>query len=84
MPPYRHALTERDAWAIVSYIRVLQQSVPLDQVPDAAARQKLESERAALPPEAPAGATGSTGAPPATGAPAPTGGPASTAPKGQP
>lgn len=84
MPPYRHALTERDAWAIVSYIRVLQQSVPLDQVPDAAAKQKLEAERAALPPEAPSGATGASGAPPATGAPAPSGAPASTAPKGQP
>jgi mono/diheme cytochrome c family protein len=99
MPPYRHALTERDAWAIVSYIRVLQQSVPLDQVPDPAIRQKLEAERAKLPPETapaatgPAGGTGQAGGTGTTGAPArpatpATGAPGSTAPtsapKGQP
>lgn len=69
MPPYRHALSERDAWAIVAYIRVLQESVPLEQVPDAAARQRLEAQRAALPP-APAGAggAGATGQTGATGA----------------
>lgn len=26
MPPYAHAINERDAWSIVAYIRVLQQS----------------------------------------------------------
>jgi mono/diheme cytochrome c family protein len=77
MPPYRHALTERDAWGIVSYIRVLQQSVSLGNVPDAAARQRLQDEQSKLPPEAPPAApTGATGA---TGAPAP-----SNAPKGTP
>lgn len=56
MPPYRHALTERDAWAVVAYIRVLQETVPLDQVP-AEQRQTLEAERAKLPPAPqPAGA----------------------------
>ena len=79
MPPYRHALTERDAWAIVSYIRVLQQTVPLDRVPDAAARQKLEAEKAALPPPEPTG--GATGA---TGASGASGGSGSLGSKGQP
>lgn len=61
MPAYRHALTERDAWAIVAYIRALQEKAPVAQVP-AGERQKLEDERAKLPPPpAPAGATGATG-----------------------
>jgi mono/diheme cytochrome c family protein len=81
MPGYRHALSERDVWAIVAHIRALQQSVPLDQVPDAAARQKLAQEQAALPPEAPTGSTGSTGA---TGATAPLGPPGGTGQAGGP
>ena len=73
MPGYRHALTERDAWAIVSYVRTLQQSVPLDQVPDAELRRKLEDERAKLPPAPPPGATGATGGTGSAGATSATG-----------
>lgn len=42
MPPYGHALNEKQAWAVVAYFRTLQESrsVPLSEVP--------ESERAAL------------------------------------
>lgn len=42
MPPYAHALNEKQAWAVVAYFRALQESrsVPLADVP--------ESERAAL------------------------------------
>jgi mono/diheme cytochrome c family protein len=63
MPGYAHALTERDTWAIVAYIRVLQESVPLKDVPDAR-RKQLEDEVNKLPPPPAApGATGATGAP---------------------
>jgi mono/diheme cytochrome c family protein len=68
MPGYAHALTERDTWAIVAYVRALQESVPLADVP-AAQRAKLQDEISRLPPPEPApGATGSTGASGATGA----------------
>lgn len=72
MPPYKHALSERDAWAVVAYIRVLQQShlgtasdIPADQ------RERLERLRAELIQKAqeeaartPAGAQGATGGQP--------------------
>jgi mono/diheme cytochrome c family protein len=71
MPPYSHALTERDAWSIVAYVRALQfsdsgsaQDVPADQ------RNRLEEQKQHLPPPAPpapTGATGTTGAKPASG-----------------
>ena len=82
MPGYAHALSERDAWAIVAYIRVLQESQKgsLADVP-ADIRAKLEDYKAKLPPPpAPTGPTGTTGATGSTGAPAATG----AAPKGQP
>jgi len=67
MPSYRHALSERDAWGIVAYIRALQETVPLQQVPEAQ-RRALEEARAKLPPPPqPAGA--------APAAPAPKGNP---------
>lgn len=61
MPSYAHALSERDAWAIVSYIRVLQardegrlEDVPADRrdsliASRTAAIQKQEQEAAAAP-----------------------------------
>jgi mono/diheme cytochrome c family protein len=69
MPPYAHALSERDAWSIVSYVRALQvsQSASLQDVP-ADQRPVLEELRAKMPPPAPkppigvSGATGATGA----------------------
>lgn len=51
MPGYAHALGQRDAWAVVAYIRALQASVPVDQVPGDT-KQKLEAERAKVPPAA--------------------------------
>lgn len=36
MPGYAHALSETDSWAIVAYIRALQQSRPLPTQPEAA------------------------------------------------
>lgn len=74
MPGYSHALSERDAWAIVAYIRTLQETAPLSEVPEAR-RKQLEEERAKLPPVAPTGATGATGAPAPTGPAAPGGKP---------
>lgn len=61
MPGYAHALSERDAWAITAYIRALQQTIPLDQVPEPL-RQPLERDRARLapPPAAPAAAPSPT------------------------
>lgn len=64
MPPYAHALNEKQAWAVVAYFRTLQESrsVPLSEVP--------ESERAALE-KALRAAAAATPAAPATPAPAP-------------
>jgi mono/diheme cytochrome c family protein len=55
MPPYNHALSERDAWAIVAYIRVLQeqQRGSINDVP-AERRRQLEQQLSAMPPAAPA------------------------------
>jgi mono/diheme cytochrome c family protein len=68
MPPYSHALSERDAWAIVAYIRALQvsQGGSLADVPSER-RPALEEERAKMPPPAPRPPTGVTGATGATG-----------------
>lgn len=57
MPPYGHALSERDAWAVVAYVRALQESQlgKLSDVPDDQ-RRMLESSR-------PKEAAGSPGAP---------------------
>lgn len=61
MPPYAHALSERDAWSIVSYVRALQQARAgsIDDVP-AAQRDALDRARppqmtAPAPAPAPAG-----------------------------
>jgi mono/diheme cytochrome c family protein len=50
MPPYSHALSARDAWAIVAYIRVLQESreVSLDQLPPDV-RQRVMEQRLRMP-----------------------------------
>ncbi len=59
MPGYAHALNERDAWAVVAYIRVLQESHrgTAQDIP-AARRDEMERERQRLireaPPPAPA------------------------------
>lgn len=58
MPGYRHALEAEEAWAVVAYIRALQEHVSPDQVP-AEQRDKLLKERQALVGDAtPAMATG--------------------------
>lgn len=49
MPGYAEKLTERDGWAIVAYIRALQQHTTLDKIPEPA-RRRLEQERARLAP----------------------------------
>jgi mono/diheme cytochrome c family protein len=69
MPPYAHALTEHDAWAIVAYIRALQmsQGLSLQDVP-ASERPRLEQEKAKMRPPAPPPAAAPTGASGATGA----------------
>lgn len=56
MPPYNHAIDERDAWAIVAYVRTLQAShtTDLDRLP-AAKRQELERARRLPPPPIPPG-----------------------------
>lgn len=62
MPGYAHALNEHEAWAVVSYFRVLQAAydgVPLADVPEKE-RSVLEQQRAKTPPPAPA-ATGQGG-----------------------
>lgn len=81
MPGYAHALSEGDAWAVVSYIRVLQESHAgtLQDVPESE-RQVLERSRAAAqaaqqPPAAAAPASSTT---PATTPP-----PAAPASKGE-
>jgi mono/diheme cytochrome c family protein len=50
MPPYGHAVNERDAWAIVAYVRALQAAHDgtIDDVP-AALRGELEKSRGAAP-----------------------------------
>ena len=69
MPPYNHALTARDAWAVTAYIRALQasQGGRMEDVP-AEQRDRLADEKAKMPPPAPTGPTGATGASGATGA----------------
>lgn len=70
MPGYAHALSERDAWAVIAYIRVLQESHSgtLQDVPEQE-RQVLERSRAAAqaaqqpPAAAPAAATPTAPAP---------------------
>lgn len=50
MPGYRHAVSEPDAWAIVSYIRTLQkaQNATIDDLPPGE-RQRLEATRGTAP-----------------------------------
>ncbi len=51
MPPYAHAITEADAWAIVSYVRVLQTAYTTDmsEVPQAE-RERLRQNPPPPPP----------------------------------
>lgn len=74
MPPYNHALTARDAWAITAYIRALQasQGGRMEDVP-AEQRDRLAEEKAKMPPPAPTGASGPTGTTGATGSTGATG-----------
>ncbi|MBS0190409.1 MAG: cytochrome c [Phycisphaerales bacterium] len=53
MPGYGHALSEKQAWAVVAYFRALQESraVPLSEVPDAE-RPVLEEKIRQSPPAA--------------------------------
>lgn len=63
MPGYRNQVNERDAWAIVAYIRALQRgaATPVDRVP-AEYKPELERMRGATPrAEAPGGVTGPGG-----------------------
>lgn len=90
MPPYSHALSPRDAWAIVAYIRVLQEAQmgSLEDVPPQRREQLLE-ERARMPvPAAPVPGPGQPYAPspdaPAPGAPAVTPPPRTESPSPQP
>jgi mono/diheme cytochrome c family protein len=64
MPPYAHALSERESWAVVAYVRALQasQEGTIDQVPESQ-RQRIEAEFERMPD------------PPADSAPATNGGP---------
>ena len=50
MPPYDHALNEQDAWAVVAYVRTLQESRrgTLDDVPEAE-RPRLNETRGGTP-----------------------------------
>jgi mono/diheme cytochrome c family protein len=76
MPPYAHAIDEADAWAIVSYVRALQESHSgkIDDVPPQK-RPALEEERVELlkklPPEKPPEKPGEKPAGAPTAAPAP-------------
>ena len=67
MPGYRNQVSERDAWAIVAYVRALQRgaSMPLERVP-AELRPELDRMKGAAPSKPPA-AMG-PGAPPAIAA----------------
>jgi len=82
MPPYAHAIDEREAWAVVSYIRALQatREGTVDDVPEAqrpAIERGFAAKAAAAPidasPAAPAGPAGDAPSPstrpPAGGAP---------------
>lgn len=63
MPGYGHALSARDTWAVVAWLRVLQETraVPLTEVPKDE-QDKLNASRPAAPATpAPAAATGTTG-----------------------
>jgi mono/diheme cytochrome c family protein len=76
MPGYAHALSESDAWAVVGYIRVLQESqagVPLNEVPEAQ-RQMLQQRMVKPSTPAPAQAPAPAAAPASTPAPATAGG----------
>jgi hypothetical protein len=73
MPGYAHALTERETWAVVSYLRALQasQEGTLQDVPEAQ-RPSVEkeftlTEPAATPPTAPAAPAPARTTPPAGG-----------------
>jgi mono/diheme cytochrome c family protein len=57
MPPYAHALNEKQAWAVVAYFRTLQESraVPLSEIPESerpALEEKLRAAAAAAVPAA--------------------------------
>jgi mono/diheme cytochrome c family protein len=77
MPGYAHALTERETWAVVAYIRALQasQEGTLDDVPEAQ-RRTVNEEFSKIPapapttpaPAAPAPTTPAPATPPAGGA----------------
>jgi mono/diheme cytochrome c family protein len=71
MPGYAHALTEREAWAVVAYVRALQasQEGTLQDVPEAQ-RRAIEEEFLKAPPPAPTPAAPAT-PPPAAPPPAP-------------
>ncbi len=79
MPGYAHALTERDTWAIVAYIRALQasQQGTLQDVPESQ-RPAVEAEFTKAEPPAPATAPAPSPAPqpaaPAPGTTPPAGG----------
>ena len=62
MPGYGHALDERDAWAVVAYIRALQTArlASIDAVPPAE-REIMERQRASAPPASESGVSASAG-----------------------
>jgi mono/diheme cytochrome c family protein len=72
MPGYAHAINEADAWAIVAYVRALQESHSgkIEDIP-AQRRQALDAERVELikklPPEPPPAPAGTPAQPPAGG-----------------
>ncbi len=70
MPAYGHAVSERDAWAIVAYVRALEASRrgTIEDVPESGRPGLLQKERPASP-EAPAPPTPTPGSTPT---PAPT------------
>jgi mono/diheme cytochrome c family protein len=77
MPGYAHALTERDTWAVVAYVRALQasQEGTLQDVPESQ-RPSVEKEFSLAPPPAPeAPKTPAAGSPSPTPTTPPAGGP---------
>jgi mono/diheme cytochrome c family protein len=58
MPGYAHALSERDSWAIIAYIRALQESRlgKIEDVPSADRAKVLETRPRPAPPAPPAAA----------------------------